>query len=71
MNETCTWMLSHIMIATNDMRLILKSGKPKRLMGLKVHHVGFKPVNSPHNYCLCNEEMDPTYKKGSIVGAER
>ena len=30
----------------NEMKLILKSGKPKRLMGLIVHHDGFKPYNS-------------------------
>ena len=30
----------------NEMELILKSGKWKRLLGLKVHQVEFKPVNS-------------------------
>ena len=29
----------------NKMKLILKSWKPKRLMGLRVHHGGFKLAN--------------------------
>jgi hypothetical protein len=29
-----------------EMRLNLKFVKPKRLMGLKVHHDGYKPTNS-------------------------
>ena len=31
---------------TYEMKYILKSKKPKRLMGLKVHQDGFKHVNS-------------------------
>ena len=30
----------------NEMKLILKSRKPNRLKGLKVHHDGIKPTNS-------------------------
>ena len=34
------------MLVVNEMKLILKSGKPKRLMGLKIHQDGFKLTNS-------------------------
>ena len=30
----------------NEMKLILKSKKPKRVMGLKAHHRGFELANS-------------------------
>ena len=30
----------------NEMKLGLKSRKPKRLMGFEVHQEGFKPANS-------------------------
>ena len=33
------------MVLANEMNLNLKSMKPKRLMGLKVHYNGFKLVN--------------------------
>jgi hypothetical protein len=31
-------------VLANEMKLILKPQKPKRLMGLEVHRDGFKPV---------------------------
>lgn len=44
-----TFLLSNIiahLISHNGMNEILKSWKPKEMMGLKVHHGGFKPTNS-------------------------
>ena len=40
--------LDRIKFSMNEMKMksILKTGKPKRLMGLKVHQDGSKPVNS-------------------------
>ena len=32
--------------ASTEMKLISKSRKLKRLLGLKVHHDGFKPIDS-------------------------
>ena len=37
-----------------EMKLILKSGKPKRLMGFKAHHDGFKPIDSLEWWSVCS-----------------
>ena len=40
------YIFGYVLKMVMKLKLILKSGKPKRLIGLKVHHDGFKPANS-------------------------